>query len=486
MKEKINLLHPGLEVLINPRSSRGDRELSVPLSSLEGVDFFTQEIFEALENGEGDLAVHSLKDMSAPHFFSHDAFAIPDRDDVRDIAIFNANVVEKIRAGEILHIGTCSPRREEMAIVFLKKALPYFGKDIQIEVHSIRGNVEGRLTQLSDGHYDGTILATAGLNRLLANEKKDPIDHTVSDLLKGKLTMLLPLMECVPAPCQGAIVVEANPINTFAVSLLQQLNNKELFQEVYAEKKKAFEFGTGCLQKFGVTTLRTAYGNYLYAAGEDQHARRFSEWDGLPNVDIDEETIFSSTDHMRSFFEYTPETLTEPIQQSNVFIANYKALLSSSKLQALEGKQIWVSGTKTWFEVAREGFWVNGSADALGFEQLLPVLSMPLLTVSSTDICIITHQQAAERWIAKGFNAVYNYQLHPAGYSTLESPMKKATLFFWSSFAQFEHFHRFVSPIAKHICASGETATLLRNAGIDPVVFPTIKSFEQWRRTTIH
>jgi 5-aminolevulinate synthase len=149
------------------RSSRGDRELSVPLSSLDGTDFFTEEIFEALLNNDADIAVHSLKDMSAPHFFSHTAFAIIDRDDTRDIAIFNNNIEEKIKAGETIIIGTCSPRREEMAISFLKKALPQLSSEIKVEVKSIRGNIESRLKQVDEKKYDGTILATAGLNRLL-------------------------------------------------------------------------------------------------------------------------------------------------------------------------------------------------------------------------------------------------------------------------------------------------------------------------------
>jgi porphobilinogen deaminase len=74
--------------------------------------------------GEADIAVHSLKDMSSEHFFGANKFAVVDRDDTRDVAIFNNDIEEKIKRGETIIIGTCSPRREEMATVFLKKALP--------------------------------------------------------------------------------------------------------------------------------------------------------------------------------------------------------------------------------------------------------------------------------------------------------------------------------------------------------------------------
>ena len=90
VKRQIESAVPGTMVEIIGRSSRGDRELSVPLSALDGTDFFTEEIFEALQKGEADIAVHSLKDMSAVHFFSHDAFAVIEREDVREVVIFNA------------------------------------------------------------------------------------------------------------------------------------------------------------------------------------------------------------------------------------------------------------------------------------------------------------------------------------------------------------------------------------------------------------
>jgi hydroxymethylbilane synthase len=289
VKQKIHVAEPDAEVIIIGRTSRGDRELLVPLSSLDGSDFFTQEIFEALQNNEADIAVHSLKDMSASHFFSHDAFAITDRDDVRDIVIFNATIEEKIEAGEPIIIGTCSPRREEMAVNFLKKALPQLNTEIKIETKSIRGNVEGRLQQLQEGKYDGTILATAGLNRLLRS-KEDA--SAVKALLYDKKLMLLPLIECVPAPCQGAIVAEAHPTNAAAVSLLKKINNIKLFEEACQEKEEAYKYGTGCLQKFGVTTLHTSNGTTLYAAGEAADGTSFQKWFGLAQLEIPEDELF--------------------------------------------------------------------------------------------------------------------------------------------------------------------------------------------------
>ena len=486
VKKKILQIVPEAEVEIIGRSSRGDKEIGIPLSSLDGTDFFTQEIFDALQKGEAELAVHSLKDMSAPHFFSHPAFAIIDREDVRDVAVFNANIIEKIKTGQTLIIGTCAPRRETMAVHFLKKALPQLHHDIKIEPHPIRGNVEGRLLQLHEGKYDGTILATAGLNRLLMAEAEEGMAqeaNSVTQLLKDKHLMFLPLIECVPAPCQGAIVAEANPHNQEAVDLLKKINQSSLMDEVYAEKKKAYEYGTGCLQKFGVVTLRTLHGNYLYAAGEDTKGNGFTEWNPLPAIELAPEDIFSSTDQMRAFFTYEWKEEKIEIPESLVFVANYKALIQPGIADLLIKKQIWSSGTKTWYELAKMGVWVQGSADALGFEQWLPMLSMPLIHRSAEDICILTHHKAAERWKTKGKKAVSNYRLVPQLTEEMQQKISLAKGVFWSSYAQFDIYGQYAASDAVHICAGGETAQLLRQHGIEPIIFPTIKSFDVWRKT---
>jgi hydroxymethylbilane synthase len=302
VKQKIRSAFPYIHVDVIERSSRGDDLPDIPLHTVEGSDFFTREIFDALTNGEADIAVHSLKDMSSEHFFGQNKFAVIDRDDAGDVAIFNKYIEEKIKRGETVIIGTCSPRREEMATVFLKKALPQLNSDIRIETRAIRGNVETRLRKLDNGEYDATILATAGINRFLRSEKNSPL---IKDLLAGKKLMLLPLIECVPAPCQGAIVAEAHHSNAMAIEVLDTINDPELFADCFAEKKEAIKYGAGCIQKFGVTTISTRNGKYVFAAGKDSEGTEFVKWDPLPDFKIDGE-LFSSTDVMSGFFDYAP------------------------------------------------------------------------------------------------------------------------------------------------------------------------------------
>jgi len=481
VKRKIESAFPEIKVEVIARSSKGDALQDIPLHTVEGSDFFTQDIFDALTIGEADIAVHSLKDMSSEHFFGANKFAIVDRDDTRDVAIFNNDIEEKIKKGETIIIGTCSPRREEMATVFLKKALPQLSSEIKIVTKDIRGNVETRLRKLNSGEYDATILATAGLNRLLRNEEDAEL---IKELLTDKKLMLLPLIECVPAPCQGAIVAEAHHLNTKAVEVLQKINEKDLLDDCYAEKKEAIKYGAGCIQKFGVTTLLTKNGKYLYAAGKDSEGTEFVKWEPLPDIKI-EGSLFSSTEVMKGFFDYEWSDKEVKIEKPVVFIANYKTLQGQTEVKNLSNKTIIASGTKTWFELSKKGYWVTASADALGFEFLLPSLSMPLLNIQVEEISILTHEAAAERWRLKGYNTVSNYKLLPKNDKAIQESIVVAEAIFWTSFSQYEFYGKYARPDAKHLCVGGETAELLKKAGVEPVIFPTTKAFEQWRRSSI-
>ncbi len=494
VKRKIQAAFPGIKVEVIARSSKGDGLQDIPLHTVEGSDFFTQDIFDALTIGEADIAVHSLKDMSSEHFFGQNKFAIVDRNDTRDAAIFNDYIEEKITRGETIIIGTCSPRREEMATVFLKKALPQLNAEIKIETRSIRGNVETRLKKLNNGEYDATILATAGLNRLLGPilnpSRREGLSETpynartdseiIKELLADKKLMLLPLIECVPAPCQGAIVAEAHYSNANAIEVLNKINDEVLFTDCYAEKKEAIKYGAGCIQKFGVTTLETKNGKYLYAAGKDSEGTEFVKWDPLPEIKVNGQ-LFSSTDVMKGFFDYEWTHKEIKHERPAVFIANYKAI-QGPELKGISGKTILASGTKTWFELSKKGYWVTASADALGFEFLLPSLNMPLLNIKAEDISILTHEAAAERWKSKGYDAISNHNLLPKNEEAIQQSIAKADAIFWSSFSQFEFYGNYAKTDAQHLCAGGETAELLKQAGVEPVTFPTIKAFEQWKK----
>ena len=479
VRKKIQQVLPQINVEVITRSSKGDELQNIPLHTVEGSDFFTKDIFEALENGEADIAVHSLKDMSSEHFFGENAFAVVDRDDARDVAIFNSGIEEKIASGQPIIIGTCSPRREEMATVFLKNALPQLQNEIKIETKPIRGNVETRLRKLNNGEYDATILASAGLNRLLSNTQDEQI---IKELLKDKKLMILPLIECVPAPCQGAIAAEAFYKNEKAMAVLEKINDKKIFNDCVKEKKAASQYGKGCLQQFGVTTLSYGDNSTLYAAGKDENGKEFTHWYDIPELNAEGKSFFSSTEHMGSFFDYeyleNEITIAEPV----VYVSNYKAIREG---EFLKNKKVWASGTKTWNELAKQGIWVEGSADAFGLEFLENVWEMPLLDIKKKDVHIVTNDHGADNWRMKGWTATGTYSTVAVQKEELAKHIAEAEIIFWTSFQQYKLYKNVLKENVQHVCPSGETAVLLRMAGIEPIIFPNIKAFQQWKKTFI-
>jgi len=478
VKSRILNAFPDLEVEILTRESRGDLLQDIPLHTVEGTDFFTAELYRGLSSGEADIAIHSLKDMSAEHFFGENIFAVVEREDTRDVAIFNVNISEKIASGETIVIGTCSPRREEMAIRFLSKALPSFDAKVSIGVKPIRGNVETRLRKLNSGDYDGTILATAGLNRLLNSESDR---NLIARFLADKKMMILPLIECVPAPCQGAIVAECLPGNKEAIEILQAINTDSIKADCITEKKTASVFGTGCIQKFGVTSLNLGNKKYGCAAGRDQNEQEIDRWSGLPELPAKNKRIFSSTDHMASFFTYNYHDVAPQTESPVVFIANYKAIHNKQFEDLVKSKRVWVSGTKTWFALASKGIWVEGCADALGLESLLPVFEMPLVRIDKLQITIITHSAAANHWATKGWRSFAAYTLQADVNHRLQEEIRQAEFIFWTSYGQYESYRSVVKSDTIHAAPFGETSERLRYSGIEPIIFPTIKSFQAWR-----
>jgi hydroxymethylbilane synthase len=480
-KRKVAALYPAVTITITIIETAGDKEQNTPLHLVEGRDFFTREIQDQLNNNQADFAVHSMKDVSSLDFFAAGHYAIIDRELLYDVAIFNEAVVEKIKKSETIIIGTSSPRRSNMATGFLQKALPKLSEQpISITAQSIRGNVDTRLQKLDNGNYDGIILAAAGLNRLLQYE---PAKEKVSALLKNKRLMLLPLFECPPAAGQGAIVAETNKENTDAIEILNAINEPSLTNAITKERVYAQRYGYGCSQQFGVFHLDTAATSFTYASGKDDTAATFTEWDLAITLNTEGKNLFAATDHMKDFFAY--DFLDDAIVDGSAkmfFVSSHKAIHSEKIKNALQQKKVWVAGTKTWYELAKKAIWVEGCADGLGFEFLSPVFKSPLVDIDTNKIQIITNTSSVLNWKEENINAVGTYALSGDLSEEIKNEIADADIIFWTSFQQYQLCKPFLKNKLQHVCPSGRTAKLLMVEGIKPIIFPTIKSFIDWRK----
>ncbi len=104
---ELERLNPGVKIELVGIETQGDRIVDIPLSKIEGKEFFVAELDQALASGEVDLTVHSMKDLSLERPREIRLGAVPKRENPRDILIWNPEILSK----KTLRIGTSAPRR---------------------------------------------------------------------------------------------------------------------------------------------------------------------------------------------------------------------------------------------------------------------------------------------------------------------------------------------------------------------------------------
>ena len=213
--------HPGLRCETRVIETRGDRTQASgePLPEIGGKGLFTAELERALETGEIDLAVHSLKDLPTDDVPGIAIGAVCAREDVRDCVVSRDGLaLDELPAGA--RLGTSSLRRVAQAT----RRWPH------LEVCSIRGNVDTRIRKVRDGEYDAVVLAAAGIRRLGA---------------ESEVTHWLDLDEMLPAPGQGALAVQCRAGDEL-LELLGAVDDAAARTTTTAERAFLRALGAGC------------------------------------------------------------------------------------------------------------------------------------------------------------------------------------------------------------------------------------------------
>ncbi len=216
---QLQVFYPDIEFQVVAITTSGDKRVDAPLPSL-GVGAFIKEIERSLLEGSIDLAVHSLKDLPTQITDGLALGAVLRRGDPRDVLVNKWGcTLAQLPAGA--RIGTSSPRREAQVM--------HMRPDVQVV--SIRGNVETRLEKSAGADYDGAVLAAAGLDRLEMADR-------VSEYLAPK--------EFVPAPGQGALAVEVRSDEARTMEMASHIDHRSTRREVACERAFLEELGSGC------------------------------------------------------------------------------------------------------------------------------------------------------------------------------------------------------------------------------------------------
>lgn len=234
---EIRKTNPNFEVVVSRIVTEGDRNRHIPLERVAGAGIFVKELEEALFGGRIDFAVHSLKDVPTeiPHGLC--LLAVTERGDPRDVLIAKSRL-DELAPGS--RVGTGSLRR----VVQLAHYRP------DIEVCSIRGNIDTRLQKVYSGEVDGVVLAAVGLLRLN---------------WEAKITEYLSTEHFLPAVGQGALVVEMRLDDQEVAQAVYPINHLPTWQSVTAERAFLRALGGGC--RAPIAALGTVKGSILKLDG---------------------------------------------------------------------------------------------------------------------------------------------------------------------------------------------------------------------------
>ena len=214
---------PGLECQEQLVETQGDRtqRSGEPLPEIGGKGLFTTELEQRLRAGDLDVAVHSLKDLPTEDAPGVLVGAVCLREDARDCLVSRDGLsLEDLPAGAV--VGTSSLRRAAQLLALRP----------DLEVRSIRGNVDTRIRKVREGEYDAVVLAAAGVLRLG---------------LEGEVAEWLPTETMLPAPGQGALAVQCRAGDERVLALLSSIDDAEARATTTAERAFLRALGGGCV-----------------------------------------------------------------------------------------------------------------------------------------------------------------------------------------------------------------------------------------------
>lgn len=202
-------------------TTKGDQLTTERLINAGGKGLFTRELDRAIDAGEIDVAVHSLKDVPSLLPDGQVFLAFPERADPREGFVCpTASSLTDLADGAV--VGTASLRREAQTLA----------RRPDVSVVTFRGNVQTRMRKLKEGEADATYLAMAGLTRLGMTHLAHPI--AVDDML--------------PAAGQGIICAVAleGALPQVALDAFAAMNHFRTEQSARAERAFLTELDGSC------------------------------------------------------------------------------------------------------------------------------------------------------------------------------------------------------------------------------------------------
>lgn len=211
---------PELTIELLPMVTSGDKFLMDKLLAAGGKGLFVKELEEALLTKRADIAVHSTKDMPAALPEGLCLAAICERHSPFDALISkHYSSLDSLPSNAV--VGTASLRRQSQLLAYRP--------DLQIK--TLRGNINTRLSKLDAGEYDAIILAAAGLERM-------GLEDSITQLLSDEVML--------PTCGQGALCIECRTDDEEIQQLIAGLNDPVSALCVQTERHVNAQLGGNC------------------------------------------------------------------------------------------------------------------------------------------------------------------------------------------------------------------------------------------------
>lgn len=233
--EAIKKVFPSIEIEIAGFETKGDLHLDKSLSAFGSKGAFTKELEGAMMDGRIDLAVHSAKDLPVELPEGLAVGAVLKRGDSRDVWVSlrrEFSIIEECKEKTV--VGTGSLRRA----LQIQQICP------GVDIRDIRGNVSTRLKKLSDGMYDGIILAAAGLKRLGYLSEDCETEGSFEAEEQTFFYEILSKEQFLPAAGQGIIALETRQKD--CEDCMQAIHDEDTWQMFLIERSFLRAIGGGC------------------------------------------------------------------------------------------------------------------------------------------------------------------------------------------------------------------------------------------------
>ena len=482
VKDQLEAL-TGDEFVLEIIKTQGDQITDKPLWQLEGNNFFTKELDEALLSDKVDLVVHSYKDLGSIRPNGITLAATTKRSFAHDILLVKKSTIEQIKNKQKFIVGTSSPRRTVNLTNHLSRFLPG-STGLKIEPKMLRGNVNTRIEKLQNGDYDAIVLALAGIERLALTPKSC---QELEVLLDGITFMVLPQSLFPSSASQGALGIECKIDrldNGELLEKLQQLVDLDTKEEVTRERVAFNNYGGGCHLAVGINVKKID--NYFVhihrgELGEKSIAKLSLEGRDLPEVKLNP-VYFSGHQSDDELIQKKP-IKAEIKNDQHVYVTSKFCLNALST--AHNPKTIWAAGVKTMEKLAQAGFWVNGCADSFGdveINKLKKSKALLLMSDIETPFCVLTNNESTSEI---GYTvACYERKINTQISDEFRDLINKTDYFFWTSFNQYQTYLKYFPHIKNkiHTCGLGKTFDQFTKNKTEILPFSGLDEFQKWMK----